>query len=572
MQRQPFRPFTTCQLGLVLVSIVLFSGSVSAAESPQDREARLAWWRQARLGMFIHWGPVALKGTEISWSRANSNPACPNRGQIPVEVYDNLYKDFNPTKFDAAQWAAVAKSTGMKYIVLTAKHCDGFCLWHTKASEYDMASTPFGRDICAELAQAAKKEGLRIGWYYSPMDWWDPDFRTPNNAKYLARMHQHLRELLTNYGVIDLLWFDWDNGKPLYDQTATYGLVKSLAPKIIINNRLDIGSGNTDREILSPNADYYTPEQEIGRFDNTTPWETCMTLGTQWSWKPDDKIKSVRECLNILIRCVGGDGNLLLNVGPMPNGEIEPRQVEILNGIGKWMAQNGESIYGTRGGPYIVGPWGASTRKGNRIFLHPLDGEENTLRLPVLPCKITASHTLAGGKIVPFTQTTEGIEISVDPKGRDPFDTVIVLELDKSAESIEPIRVLLTSLAVGKPASASNVYQNSADFGPDKAFDGDGDTRWAADAGIKQAWLQVDLGKPMSFNRAVIKEGYDRIQRFRLEKRDGETWTPFFEGKTIGENGVFDFPSVTAQQIRLNVLDAEDGPTLWEFQLLMKKP
>lgn len=572
MHRQTIRPHLGRHVLLALLSGVFLSSTVLAAESPQEKDARIAWWRQARLGLFIHWGPVALKGTEISWSRANSNPTCPNRGEIPVEVYDTLYKQFNPTQFDAARWAAIAKTAGAKYMVLTAKHCDGFCLWHTKASEYDMASTPFGRDICAELAQAAKKEGLRIGWYYSPMDWWDPDFRTPNNAQYLARMHQHLREILTNFGPIDLLWFDWDNGKPLYDQAATYGLVKSLAPKIVINNRLDIGPGSSDREILSPNADYYTPEQAIGQFDNQRPWETCMTLGTQWSWKPDDKIKSVRECINILIRCVGGDGNLLLNVGPMPNGEIEPRQVEVLEGLGRWLKANGESIYSTRGGPYISGPWGASTRKGNRIFLHPLDGEENTLRLSNLPCKITASHTLAGGKVVPLTQTPEGIEISVDPKGRDPFDTVIVLDLDKSAESIEPLRVLLTSLAVGKSASASNVYQNSADYGPDKAFDGDPDTRWACDAGVKQAWLQVDLGKPMSFNRAVIKEGYDRIQRFQLEKREGNQWKSFFEGKTIGENGAFDFPTVTAQQVRLNVLEAEDGPTIWEFQLLTKKP
>jgi alpha-L-fucosidase len=571
MFRQMIRPQTGTQVLLALLSVVFLSAIPCAAETPQEKDARLAWWRQARLGLFIHWGPVALKGTEISWSRANSNPACPNKGEIPVGVYDNLYKEFNPTKFDAARWAAVAKSAGAKYMVLTAKHCDGFCLWHTKASDYNMASTPFGRDICADLAKAARAEGLRIGWYYSPMDWRDPDFRTPNNARYLASMTQHLRELLTNYGVIDLLWFDWDNGKPLYDQTATYALVHSISPKIIINNRLDIGPENSDREILSPSADYYTPEQDIGQFDNTRPWETCMTLGTQWSWKPNDTIKSLRECIDILVRCVGGDGNLLLNVGPMPSGEIEPRQVEVLQALGRWLQRNGDSIYSTRGGPYKPGPWGASTCRDNRVFLHVLNWPDTTLVLPPLPCKVTGSSLLSGGKVF-FKQNDQDFEIIVDPKDRDPLDTVVVLDLDKPAASLAPIQVPSGSLAAGKPATASNVYQNSPIFGPDKAFDDDRDTRWACDSGVKQAWLQVDLGKPMAFNRAVIKEGFDRIRRFQLEKREGDEWKPFFEGKTVGEKTAFDFDAVTAQQIRLNVLEALDGPTIWEFQLLMRKP
>jgi alpha-L-fucosidase len=377
--------------------------------------------------------------------------------------------------------------------------------------------------------------------------------------------------LLTNYGVIDLLWFDWDGGDPQYDQAATYGLVRKLAPKIIINNRLDLGRGNSDREILSPNADYYTPEQSIGQFDNQRPWETCMTLGTQWSWKPDDTIKSLRECIDILVRCVGGDGNLLLNVGPMPSGEIEPRQVEVLQALGRWLQRNGDSIYSTRGGPCKPGPWGASTCRDNRIFLHVLNWTDTTLALPPLPCKVTGSSLLSGGNVA-FKQTDQAVEITVDPKDRDPIDTIVVLDLDKPAAAIAPVNVPSGSLAAGKPASASNVFQNSPAYGPDKAFDDDRDTRWAADAGVKQAWLQVDLGKPMSFNRAVIDEAYPRIRRFQLEKRDGDSWKSFFEGKTVGEKAVFDFDTVTASQVRLNVLEADDGATIWEFQLLMRNP
>ena len=165
--------------------------------------------------------------------------------------------------------------------MLTAKHCDGFLLWHSQASDYNISRTPFGRDICAELAQAARAEGIRIGWYFSPMDWRDPDFRTARNAAFLGRMQAEMRELLGNYGPIDLLWFDWDGREPLYDQSQTYSIVKTFQPGIVVNNRLDLGPGNNDRQILSPNADYYTPEQHVGAYDDQRPWESCMTTSAR---------------------------------------------------------------------------------------------------------------------------------------------------------------------------------------------------------------------------------------------------------------------------------------------------
>ena len=181
------------------IATPLLAGAPPAG-TPRPYPERLQWWAEGRFGMFIHWGPVSLKGTEISWSRANTNPKCPNNGQIPAEVYDNLYKEFNPTKFDAAEWVGIAKAAGTKYMVLTAKHCDGFLLWHSQASDYNISSTPFQRDICAELAKAARAQGMRIGWYFSPMDWRDPDFRTERNAAFLGRMQAEVRELLGNYG------------------------------------------------------------------------------------------------------------------------------------------------------------------------------------------------------------------------------------------------------------------------------------------------------------------------------------------------------------------------------------
>jgi len=432
-----------CVLAVVALSasICWAESAQTAAETKEHRDARLAWWREARFGMFIHWGPVSLKGTEISWSRANSNPECPNQGAIPVEVYDNLYKEFNPVEFDAQEWVAIAQASGMKYVVLTAKHCDGFCLWHSKAADYNISKTPFIRDVCAELAQAAHAAGIKLGWYYSPMDWRDPDCRTERNAVYVASMQGQLREILGSYGRIDLLWFDTDGKSAPWDQKNTYGLVRQLQPQIIINNRLDMGSaGDYNAQQIGPNADYYTPEQRIGGFDNQRPWETCMTLGTQWSWKPDDDIKSLKECLHTLIKCVGGDGNLLLNVGPMPNGKIEPRQVEVLKAVGKWLERFGESIYGTRGGPFKPGRSIVSTNKGNVVYIHALEYGGGTIKLPALPRKILESNILTGGAIR-LAQTEAALLLTVVKDGPQEIDTIIKLTLDGPAVQIPPVTI-----------------------------------------------------------------------------------------------------------------------------------
>jgi len=541
--------------------------------APRPYPERLQWWADARFGMFIHWGPVSLKATEISWSRANTNPKCPNRGAIPADVYDDLYKQFNPTRFDAAQWAGVARAAGAKYIVLTAKHCDGFLLWHSRASDYNIAATPFKRDVCAELAGAARAEGIRIGWYFSPMDWRDPDFRTERHAAFLARMQTELRELLGNYGPIDLLWFDWDGHEPLYDQAHTYGLVKSLQPKAIINNRLDLGKGNNDRQILSAHADYYTPEQHVGAYDDQRPWESCMTTSRrgQWAWGGrEDGVKSLEACLGMLIRCAGGDGNLLLNVGPMPAGEIAPEQASLLKEMGAWLAQFGESIYGTRGGPFKPGDYGVSTRKGSTIYLHVLEWPDDTLRLPVIPAKVVSSRVLSGGK-AEVRQTSSGLEISVPESDRRAIDTVLAFELDRPALDLAAVDVPgEVSLTVNAKASASNTYRNQAEFGPDKAVDGRSHTRWATDAGTKSAWLEIDLGQPKTFSRAAIKQAFPelkRVRKFAIEYWRDEQWKTICRGENLGANFAAKFEPVTAQRVRLNIGEATDGPTVFEFQL-----
>ena len=231
--------------------------------------------------MFIHWGPVSLKGTEISWSRGGLRRGIEKTGtgEIPVDVYDNLYKQFNPVAFDAKQWVAIARSAGMKYMVLTAKHCDGFCLWHTKVDDYNIGSTPFKRDVCAELADAAHEAGVKIGWYYSPMDWRDPDCRTERNAEYVKRMQTHLSELLGNYGQIDVLWFDAEGGPSPWDQEQTYHLVRALQPQIIINNgwisRLRDTTMRKRRSVRTRTLPRRNRRSEYST--RTIPWETCIT-------------------------------------------------------------------------------------------------------------------------------------------------------------------------------------------------------------------------------------------------------------------------------------------------------
>ncbi len=275
------------------------------------------------------------------------------------------------------------------------------------------------------------------------MDWRDPDFRTERNAAFLGRMQAEVREVLGSYGPIDLLWFDWDGGEPLYDQSHTYQLVKSLQPQIVINNRLDLGPGSSDRQILSPTADYYTPEQHVGAYDDQRPWESCMTTSHkgQWAWGgPEDGVKSVADCLNMLIRCAGGDGNLLLNVGPMPTGEIAPEQTALLEQMGAWLAKYGESIYGTRGGPFKPGAYGASTRSGHTIYLHVCKWPDDPLMLPAIPRKVLRARALGGGH-AEVQQTATSLRVSVPASDRLPVDTVIALELDGTALDVPAVEV-----------------------------------------------------------------------------------------------------------------------------------
>ncbi|MBN1345794.1 MAG: alpha-L-fucosidase [Phycisphaerae bacterium] len=565
------RTFVARPMALALLVGIFLTfpvASAAAAESPdktllQAADKDMQWWRDARFGLFVHWGPVSLKGTEIGWSRAGERRGRKDRGsQIPTEVYDNLYKQFNPTKFNADEWVAIAKAAGMKYIVFTTKHHDGFSMFDSKLTDYKITNSPYKRDIVAQLAEACHKAGLRLGFYYSPPDWHHPDYRTADHDKYIKYLHGQLRELCTNYGKVAIIWFDGLGGTAKdWDAASLVKMIRQLQPGVIINNRAGLP------------CDHDTPEQRIGKYQDDRPWESCITICHQWAWKPNDKLKSLAECVRTLVNCAGGDGNLLLNVGPMPSGEIEPRQVDRLKEMGAWMSKYGETIYGTRGGPFKPWPGGASTRKANKIYVHVFQWPGETLCLPPIAKRIVANSVLTGGK-ADVKQTPDGIEIAVPPAQRDPIDTIISLELDGPACDLPAVSACTSgSAASGKKARASNVYRNMRhEYGPDKAFDDDPATRWATDAGTHEAWIEVDLGKPTKLDRAMIHEAYaGRVQAYTLQAKDGNAWKTFHKGATIGENAQITFEPITAQVVRLNIDKATEGPTIWEIQLYPMK-
>jgi alpha-L-fucosidase len=525
---------------------------------PPANAARLRWWRDARFGMFIHWGPVSLKGTEIGWSRGN---------QVPIDEYDSLYKRFNPVKFDADQWVEIAKAAGMKYIVLTTKHHDGFCLFDTKQTDYNIMNSPFHRDVVKELAAACRRHGLAFGTYYSVVDWHHPDHPHgspggttlkphPNLDRYEGYLKSQVAELIHNYGPLLVLWFDVAQDFDAVRGARVVAWTRSLQPDILVNNRC-----------ANP-GDFDTPEQTIGHMQTSRPWESCITICNQWAYKPGDEMKPLKQCLQTLVRCAGGDGNLLFNVGPTPAGEIEPRQVKRLAEMGQWLRKYGRSIYGTRGGPYRPGAWGCSTFRGNRVYLHLMDWQGDAVTLPPLPRHVLAARTLTGGRVT-VRQTAEALEVTLPKSDHDPIDTLVELRLDRPADGLRPLSTG-GSLASGKPARASNVYANEEAYSADKAVDDDESSRWATDGGTHSAWLEVDLGRPAQIGRVRVVQEAEyaaRIRKFEMQVKTETGWATILDGTTMPPEYVREFPPVTARVVRLNILEATDGPTIDEFQL-----
>ncbi|MHC4905542.1 MAG: alpha-L-fucosidase [Planctomycetota bacterium] len=561
-------------LSCILLVFVTSCATIEKDFSKADPDA-LERWQDMRFGMFIHWGPVSLTGHEIGWSRGK---------QTPIKEYDQLYTRFNPTKFDAEEWAQIAKDAGMKYMVLTTKHHDGFCLWDTKQTDYNIMNSPFGRDVVKELSAACKKYGIAFGAYYSTCDWYHPSYPkgnprggtdkpNPNMDRYIEYLQNQVKELTTSYGPLLTIWFDVPIGVYPQHNKATIGMLRTLQPDILINNRIYLGEvGRRGPAGLQEDVgDYSTPEQRVGGFNRTRPWETCMTICRQWAWKPNDRMKSLKECIQTLISTAGGDGNLLFNVGPMPDGQIESRQVERLKEMGQWMDKYGDYVYGTRGGPFKPGEWGASTCKDDKIYLFVMRWpNQGPFKIPALPVKIKGFGLKTEGTL--RTALEEGmITIDVSESDRDPIATVIELTVQGKAFEISPVDVpLVGSGSVGyhKEAKASNIYQSNNKYAPSKAFDDEPETRWATDMGIKTAWLEIDLGHNTEIGSVMIDEGHwNRVRKFQLQYFKAGKWRTIIEDSTIGDKKDISFKPVRARRFRLNIVESTGGPTILEMQL-----
>jgi len=419
----------------------------------KPHQEKLEQFQDMRFGMFVHWGPSSIRGTS-SWGRGNHPYDFAPR--IPINQYDSLYLQFDPVFFNAKDWISTAKNAGMKYFVITTKHHDGFCLWDSKFTEYDIGSTPYGKDVLRKLSKECRKQGVLFGTYYSINDWHHPKYpgryggdpRPPaesDMAKYETYMSNQLDELIYKYKT-NILWFDgyWEGPWTHEKGMDLYKSLRDIKYDLLINNRVDRMRADREGKIHPEKyaGDYGTPEQEIGEFNNDHPWESCITISDGWHWRPHGRLKTLKELIHLLVQTVGGGGNLLLNVGPMPDGRIEMFQKKRLVQMGQWLKKYGTTIYETRGGPFKPNEWIASTNHGKEVFIHVLNWKGDTLLLPPLNAKIQDIRLFDGQKIEWDLQEDTNSWIFVDERYRDLINTILVLTLDRDADNIPAVEPL----------------------------------------------------------------------------------------------------------------------------------
>lgn len=438
-------------LALILASaIALFLLTISADSalaqteyqpSPENLQARREF-QDMKFGMFIHWGVYSVLG-DGEWVLHNR--------KLTVDEYNRLPAFFDPEKFDAHTWVSLAKAAGMKYITITSRHHDGFAMFDSKVSDWNIvARTPYKKDPLKMLADECHRQGIKLFFYYSQLDWHNPDYyprgatNWPNGRpdhgdwnRYLDEyMDGQLRELLTNYGPIGGIWFDgmWDKPDAVWHLAKTYALIHQLQPAaLIIPNHHQAPKPGEDVQTFERDL----PGQNTAGFNTKyvsaqLPLESCDTLNDNWGFNiGDSNYKSPAELVQRLVRTAGANSNLLLNIGPYPNGEIDPEFVTRLHAVGEWLSKYGDSIYGTRGGPIPPANWGVTTQKENKIYVHVLDWNAPLLALPPIDGKIASAQRLIDGSKIEVTQNTDGILLRPPAPKADEVDRVIVLTVGK---------------------------------------------------------------------------------------------------------------------------------------------
>jgi alpha-L-fucosidase len=424
---------------IILLSVQFAQGQWKYNPSAENIKTR-EWFQDARFGLFIHWGVYSILG-DGEWVM--------NQQQIPIKTYEKLPGFFNPTQFDARAWVAMAKAAGMHYIVITSKHHDGFAMFDSKVSDYNIVKrTPYGKDVLKMLADECHAQGMKLFFYHSQLDWHHPDYFPRGTTggswtgreekgdmnKYLDYMDTQLTELLTNYGDISGIWFDgmWDKKDADWRLEKTYKLIHSLQPAALVgsNHHRAPYEGEDfqmfEKDLPGNNTTGFAPEQKIGDL----PKETCETINNSWGFNlMDAHNKSKKSLLQYLIKASGYGANFLLNVGPMPNGKIQPEHVDLLKQMGDWLTVNGETIYGTRGGPLTPREWGVTTQKGNKVYIHILNWQDESITIPSWNKKIKSARFFGNNTPVKFIENEYGITLKIPKAKMNDIDTIVELEM-----------------------------------------------------------------------------------------------------------------------------------------------
>ena len=426
----------------------------SAALASIFSDERTAWYRNAKFGMFIHWGPYSLASVEASWPIMTPKP-----GGITEAEYVELPKRFNPQNFDARALVDLARSAGQQYMVFTTKHHDGFCMFDSSYTNYKITNTPYGKDIVKQLAGACIERSMPLGFYYSPPDMHHPAFRdTTKLAKenwngeparpewplYLDYMQLQLTELLTGYGAVALIWFDGLNHQEKYGGVRFLDLIRKLQPATLVNDRIGLpGDYQTPEQFIPSaiptkdvrfNAVDTSVQQKlkttIPRSEDFQLWETCMTINNTWAYNMHDhEYKSAQMLIRSLVEVASRGGNFLLNVGPQPDGVIQPEFQDRLRAIGEWLAVNGDSIYGTTYGPVQGVPSIRVTAKKDKIFIHVFEWPSAPLEINGLEAKVLSAYLLANGRVLKIRQSEGKLQVDLPAQGPDPNVSVIALRI-----------------------------------------------------------------------------------------------------------------------------------------------